>query len=229
MIILSVHSTTPHLGVAISIDGVCLAEKVLPPGKRHLENLPALVSEALEDSNLSLGQVEAFAAALGPGSFSGVRIGLAAIKGYCLALSKPIVGISSLDILLYQAAFETDSAIAVIDAGRQDVYAGYAKSVGDRVPLIINPVTLAMMDFPKHFEEVMRRPTVICGDHIIEKLVINPETTELRMVEVPLPSVCGILAHHRILASGFDDVFLLNPLYMKKSDAERNASKSVSA
>lgn len=224
MIILSIHSTTPHLGVAITDGETPGAEAILPPGKRHLENLPGLVSEVLSTSGITLDQVDAFAAAIGPGSFSGVRIGLAAAKGYCLALRKPLLGISSLDILIAQAAYDVDSAFAVIDAGRGDVYTAFAKGISKGRSVTDKPVVVSISEFPAHVRSHTKQTPVICGASLIGKLGMDSDSADLRLVEAPFPSVCGLLAHRRLLNSDVDDHLLLTPIYMRKSDAEEKKS-----
>lgn len=225
MIILSLHTTTPYLGAAIT-DGVrVLAEKILPSGKRHLENFPDLVSDVMEMSDISFRDVEAFSAAIGPGSFSGVRIGLAAVKGYCLGLNKPIIGISSLDILIRQAAHGQTPAIAVIDAGRGDVYAGHAGSQpGNGAFTDCNPVIVSLREFPGYARKLTNAPYVICGGSIIDRLELDDNEAILKKVEIPSPAICGILAHERLINSDVDDLYLLTPLYMRKSDAEQKNS-----
>ena len=228
MIILSLHTTTPYLGAAITDGAHVLAEKTLPSGKRHLENFPDLVSDVLEMSDISLRDVEAFSAAIGPGSFSGVRIGLAAVKGYCLGLNKPIIGISSLDILIRQASHDQTSAIAVIDAGRGDVYAGHAGShPGNRPASDCKPVIVPLREFPQYARKLTNAPYVICGGSIIDQLGMDHGEIVLKRVEIPSPSICGFLAHERLINSDVDDLYLLTPLYMRKSDAEeKNRGKT---
>lgn len=196
----------------------------MPPGKRHLENLPGLVSEVLSTSGITLGQVDAFAAAIGPGSFSGVRIGLAAAKGYCIALKKPLLGISSLDILIAQAAFDVDCAFAVIDAGRGDVYTAFAQGISQRRSRTDRPLVISIPEFAAHVRRLTLQTPVICGASVIGKLGMDSDSADLRLVEAPFPSVCGLLAHRRLLNSDVDDHLLLTPIYMRKSDAEEKRS-----
>ncbi len=106
MLILGVHTTSPHLGIAIVQGQQVLLEEVLAPRREHLENLAPLIRDALQKLNLGLQDFYGFGVAIGPGSFSGIRIGLATIKGICLVLGKRGVGISSLDILAWQALNE---------------------------------------------------------------------------------------------------------------------------
>ncbi len=206
-----------------------MAEKILAPGKRHLENLPGLVSDVLDMGSIQLSDVDAFAAAIGPGSFSGVRIGLAAIKGYCLALNKPVIGISSLNVLLSQAAYDVDSAIAVIDAGREDVFAGHASSFDGQTPKGVTTAIVARKDFREFSHKLMPDNVVICGGAVIGELGLSPDNADLRVIEVPFPSICGFLAHERLINSDVDDLFLLTPLYMRKSDAEEKLVKKPAA
>jgi tRNA threonylcarbamoyladenosine biosynthesis protein TsaB len=208
------------LGASVTDGDVTLSEKILPPGKRHLENFPDLVSDVLSSAGVTLKDVDAFAAAIGPGSFSGVRIGLAAVKGYCLALNKPLIGISSLDILISQAAFDSESALAVIDAGRGDVYVGHSAYMRDQRPILQSAVIVARQEFANYARSLINSNPVICGGEVIGQLGLDSHTADLRLVEAPFPSTCGFLAHRRLMDSDVDDVMLITPVYMRKSDAE---------
>ncbi|HTY46005.1 MAG TPA: tRNA (adenosine(37)-N6)-threonylcarbamoyltransferase complex dimerization subunit type 1 TsaB [Patescibacteria group bacterium] len=122
MKILGVDTTTKFLALALYDNGK-VAEYNVELGRRHSSLLVPVITQSLESLGLGIGDIDYFACGLGPGSFTGMRIGLAAIKGFAYALRKPVIGISTLDILAASVKPPQDRAIVpAIDAKRGLVY-----------------------------------------------------------------------------------------------------------
>ena len=124
LLILALDTTTRTGSIAVTDDNRVLA---LVPGdasRTHGERLPAEIAETLDRARVSREQLDLLAVAAGPGGFTGLRIGLAAIQGLAMALNKPVAGVSVLDALAEQIV-GTDATIIVpwMDAQRGDVYA----------------------------------------------------------------------------------------------------------
>ena len=136
MVILAVHSTSASLSVAITENRVVLREVILPPDRKHLENLAPLIRDLTAELHLSVLDFDGFGVAMGPGTFSGTRVGLATIKGMALALAKPVAGISSLDILAWQALKDGEWGASVIDARRGEIYTAFYRKSGEKVMLV---------------------------------------------------------------------------------------------
>lgn len=124
MKILFVDTTTPDLVVAIVEDKTILSVTEQSVGVRHSETLCLKVQEALSLANISLADLDAYACAIGPGSFTGIRIGVSTLKGYSAALCKPFVAVNCLEaISLSKHCGKRGSA--VINAGNGFYYADY--------------------------------------------------------------------------------------------------------
>ena len=121
MIILAVDTSTLHAAVALWRDGRALAERHRVV-TTHSDALLAMVDEAFVEANVAPADVDAIACGAGPGSFTGLRIGLATAKGLCFALGKPLVMVSSLAALAARAP--DGRVLATIDAFKGEVYAG---------------------------------------------------------------------------------------------------------
>lgn len=122
MKILSVDSSSVSASVAITENGVTLAENFINNGLTHSQTLMPMVEKTLKDANVSVKDMEFFAITNGPGSFTGVRIGIASVKGMADALNKKCVAISTLEAIAEPLKNEDCIACAVMDARCNQVY-----------------------------------------------------------------------------------------------------------
>lgn len=130
MKVLAVDTATQACSAALDIDGRRL-ERWRHCERGHAEHLPGMVDALLSDAGLGPGQLDALVAGVGPGSFAGVRVGVAFVKGLALALDRPVLGISSLAMLAAGAAREHPAVgfwWAAIDARMGQVYLGRYKA-----------------------------------------------------------------------------------------------------
>ena len=223
MIILAVHSTSAQLGVGVVSDDVVLAESILPPGREHLENLALMINDVIERTGVRLKNIDGFGVALGPGSFSGIRIGLATIKGMALALRKPVAGIPSLEIIAWQALKEGESGAALIDARRNQVYLGMYKKSSSRLLSLNEPLLVSSAQLNNYLESVPN-PLVLCGDSAVEPLIKSVSRAARTMTIVPSAAACGVLASQRLSQCEPEDLHSIAPIYIRRSDAEEKRS-----
>ncbi len=123
MKILAVDTTTPMLTAAVWEDGVVLGEYSLNNKKAHSQKLMPLVEQLLQETSVSLEEIDLFAAANGPGSFTGIRIGLACMKALAQVTGKPVAAVNTLEGLAYNAFGEERPVFVLLDGGRRRVYA----------------------------------------------------------------------------------------------------------
>lgn len=224
MLILAIHSTSPRLGIAVTRDGIVLEEIVLPPGREHLEKLAPVVQQVLARQQIALADFNGFSAAVGPGSFSGIRIGLATVKGMALALSKPVAGISSLDVLAWQALPEGETGVSIIDARRSEIYvAAYRKDHGE-LTLLEGTMLAKTAALNRLADRLDSRRLVICGDMAIVETVTDSDPRFVPSpVNYPSPAVLALLADRYFAGGASRGVHALAPLYIRRSDAEEKA------
>jgi tRNA threonylcarbamoyl adenosine modification protein YeaZ len=201
-----------------------LQEIVLPRGREHLENLAPLVQQILDDRQILLEDFDGLAAAVGPGSFSGIRIGLATVKGMALALSKPVVGISSLDVLAWQAVSEGETGACFIDARRSEVYTALYRRGHDDLEVLDGPMLVKVEDVSRLADRLNRHKLVICGETDIVEAVAkeNPDFVPSRVAH-PSPGALASLAERYFLRGKGRGVHELTPQYIRRSDAEEKA------
>jgi tRNA threonylcarbamoyladenosine biosynthesis protein TsaB len=134
MLILAVDTTTPAGSVALLRDGALLAEFNAESGLTHSERLLASVESVLSAAKRALPDIDGFAVAAGPGSFTGIRIGLSTVKSFCFASGKPGVPVSTLEALAVKAAGAGGRLLCpMLDAKKGEVYAALFEAREDAV------------------------------------------------------------------------------------------------
>ena len=131
MLILAFDTTSEQGGAAIYRDQDCVAaEASQGPANFYSVTLFQTVGRLLRESKLALGDIDLFAVANGPGSFTGIRVGVAAAQGWAYALKRPVRGISVFEAMVEQARPEVDWAIPVLDARRREFFLGLFRRAG---------------------------------------------------------------------------------------------------
>jgi tRNA threonylcarbamoyladenosine biosynthesis protein TsaB len=134
MITLAIECATDTVGLALLDGEEILAEFYLGPGRHHAEVLLPAMENLLTLSQIPMEKIGLLACTTGPGSFTGVRMGVSTMKGLALALGKPIVGVSTLETLAMNA-FPTPRLVCpLIDARRDQVYTGFYRTDPDGFP-----------------------------------------------------------------------------------------------
>ena len=145
--IISIDTGTDLCSVAISHGIKVLWEEVDRVGdRRHAALLPIMIDKVLKQADIKLEKIDAICSSMGPGSYTGLRVGLSTAKGLCMALDKPLIGVSTLEALTYGLSIaplmESSQVISMIHAGRSEVYHAvydYNHSIiSDICPLILN-------------------------------------------------------------------------------------------
>lgn len=122
MRILALETSAKAVSAAVSEDGRILASGYLDTGLTHSRTLMPVVEALLKNAGLTVRDCDAMAAAVGPGSFTGIRIGVAAAKGLAFAADKPVVGVSTLAAMARNVAFSDGLVVCAMDARRRQVY-----------------------------------------------------------------------------------------------------------
>lgn len=132
MKILAIDTSTSTCTVGVANGGRILAESVDSSGQTHARHLMELIHTTLTASGIPVQEIDGFAVVTGPGTFTGLRIGIGTIKGLAYALSRPVVGVNSLAALAAQADLSTKFICPVMDARRSEVYYGlYVREEGE--------------------------------------------------------------------------------------------------
>ena len=221
MILLAIETSTKQLGAAILKDGDLLSSyESHGAGYPHATELPDAVKRVLDGSRVKLDQVEAIAVDIGPGSFTGLRIGLAFVKALSFGTKKMVVGIPSLDVLSAGLLFSSSPICPILDAKQKNVYAAIYVRDGDAVKKQTDYLLGPIGDVLSRISE----PTIFLGDGAL----LNRELIQKRLgkkalfapQEFWLPSA-GTLARlgfERLSSGSHDDPERLVPLYLYPLD-----------
>lgn len=221
MKILAIETSTMLGGVAIADEKGLIAETRLNVKSTHSERLMATIDEQLRQSEITLGDIDVFAVAAGPGSFTGLRIGLSAVKGLCYATGKPLVLVPTLDAFARSFPFSKHPVCVMLDARRGEVYAAVFHCDGAFVKLL-DEVSVA----PEALFRDVGSPVILAGEGAQvyrERLVaILGERALFAPLEVmvPSPAHVAMLGLEKALQGEFTEASAAEPLYIRKSEAE---------
>jgi tRNA threonylcarbamoyladenosine biosynthesis protein TsaB len=231
MLVLSLDTTTRPGSFALMRDVTVLDQGTGDPARTHAEQLPAELLAMLERNGLALGDVDLFGVAAGPGSFTGLRIGVATIQGLAFALGKPVAAVSVLDALADLANAEAMAGAAVLplvgawmDAQRQEVFAALYRP-GPVPELMDGPVSAGPGIVVDRWREIEpERAMVLAGDGIpkYRDVLVDRLGARLRMVE-PLPPLAVTIARlalREARAGRAGAPHAVHPVYVRKPDAE---------
>ena len=213
--ILAIDTSTQWMGLALYDGSQILYEKVWRTNRRHTVELVPSIKNIFTETGLEMSALTAIAVALGPGSFTSMRIGLAVAKGLSLSLHIPVIGIPSLDISAYGQPVQDLTLFCVLMVGRGRFAVQEYCSNGKTWEAAGELQTLT----PQELEERVISPTIICGE-IDEE---NRRTLERRwrnaLVSRPAanmrrPAHLAEIAWMRLAAGEVDDPVLLAPIYV---------------
>jgi tRNA threonylcarbamoyladenosine biosynthesis protein TsaB len=219
MLLLALDTATLVASVAVARDGAILAAGDAH-ADTHSEKLLPLIDALLRQAGATPAALDAIACGAGPGSFTGLRIGLATAKGLGFALGKPLVMVSSLAALAAGGASAGAPILAVLDAKKREVYAGAFEP--DLTPIgpevVLPPARLA-----EHARAVAAgRDLVVVGDGA----AAYPEAAAAcgRVLDAarrtPDARAIALLAARRLAAGSVDDLAVAAPSYIRASEAE---------
>lgn len=226
MLILAIDTSTHCGGVAIMKDEILTASLTLNIRKTHSERLLQNIDYLLSECGLQPSDLDGLAVSVGPGSFTGVRIGLSCAKGFCTAAKIPIIGISTLDSLALRCAEPNILICPVMDARRSEIFgAGYRLKDPASYELeeIIPGRALALEDFLKEIKE----PALFTGDgSIMFKDIIKSALSKNARFAPPgrnLPSAVetALLGIRKLKKGIRDDPASISPLYLRSPDCRK--------
>jgi len=214
MTLLHLETSTKNCSVAFSKNGeiLCLCEEY-DEKYGHSEKLHQFVNWALEGAEIELKDIDGVCVSKGPGSFTGLRIGVSAAKGFCFGLDVPLLSLNSLEILAQtQINKDYDLIIPMIDARRMEVYTAVFDGKGNQ----ISEIEAKVLD-ENSFAEFKDRKVVFVGDGV-EKSKAILQLPNADFPEGIHPSAKNMmnLAEEKFSHQDFEDVAYFEPFYLKE-------------
>ena len=235
LLILAIDSATPVAGVALLTEEKLLKEEFSNYKKTHSETLMVMIDRVMKECECNLDELTAIALSIGPGSFTGLRIGMATVKGMSLAKAIPLVAIPTLDAIAHNITGTKALVCPLLDARKQEVYTAFY-AVGNTYPQRLGDI---MACSPEDFVEAALEKAgeqgqdgfILLGDGYYRYREFFQEKLGDRIKEVPLhlalprASAVGSLAIDKVRQEDYADPLELRPLYIRLSEAEYRLGK----
>lgn len=222
MYILGIETSTTTGSVAVvSEDGV-IAKYSLNIEVTHSERLMSTVDRVLKDTGLSMADMDGYAVAIGPGSFTGLRIGLAAVKGLALVTGKPVAAVPTLKALAWNLPYAAHPICPMLDARKNEVYAAIFRFEG---PALVHVMAEAVISLNRLSERVSMM-TIFTGEasHLFRKEIddLFGDRALFAPLSAILPSAAAVAAIGMdMIKSGKQaDLDSLTPMYIRRPEAE---------
>ncbi|OEK09182.1 tRNA (adenosine(37)-N6)-threonylcarbamoyltransferase complex dimerization subunit type 1 TsaB [Flavivirga aquatica] len=222
--ILNIETATTNCSVSLSKDGNTIVLKEdNDKSYSHAERLHVYIDTVLKEANITSADIKAIAISKGPGSYTGLRIGVSAAKGLCFALDKPLISISTLEALAHQVICDDGVIVAMLDARRMEVYSAIFDSNHNQIR-----ETQAQILEENTFSDYLELGKVYFIGNGVEKtkdLIQHPNAI---FIEDKLPSAneMGLLANNKYKKSDTEDVAYFEPYYLKDFVALKPKPKS---
>ena len=220
---LGIETSTPVCSVAIACGDRVLVEYTLELGTHHSERLQPMIELALREANLSVGDLDGVAVAAGPGSFTGLRIGMGMGKGLCRGANLRLACISTLAGMAFGAGAAGLPLCPMLDARRGDVYAGVYDLVAGMPVSRIPDRADALSNWITH----LPRPVMVVGDgawayrDVIEDAMGREAYFANAALGRPTAGAIALLGQARCEQGKSDDIDMAEPFYLRQTQAER--------
>lgn len=211
--ILNIETATKNCSVSLAKDGEVIAIKELNDGNySHAEKLHPFIEDVLKEAKCSKQQIDAIAVSKGPGSYTGLRIGVSTAKGLCFALNKPLISIETLQSLSTSITIEEGYIVPMIDARRMEVYSEIFNTNYQSV----RKIEAQIIDENSFAKELATQKVYFLGDGA-EKCKSTLTHTNAVFIDDKFPSAkeMAILSYKKYQQEHFEDVAYFEPFYLK--------------
>lgn len=233
MLVLGIDTSTAQVGVAIGGHEGVLAQAHSSRGKRHAENLTPAIDFVRRQARVDLHDISCVAVDLGPGLFTGLRVGVASAKAIAHALRVPMIGVPSLDLLAFPVRFSPRRIVAAIDARRGELFYAFYR----QVPGGVQRLSAHQIGTPDDLASELLasgEDSLLVGDGALRYAEVFDGLSRVEIADHGLayPSASSLvqLAHAQALREEWVKPWDLQPLYLRAPDAEINwSSREVRA
>lgn len=220
MKILGIDTSTESLGVALIEDGNLLLSSETVLGMRHSRDLIPTIKEMLNKASLAIGDVNGFAVGLGPGSFTGLRIGVTAAKTLSLISGKPVVGVPTLDVIACNGYYYPGAICPIMDARKRLVYA----AIYDRGRAGLKRRSGYLLLPVEELLKKVKKKTLFLGDGVnlygntIKKIKRAKAEFAPCRLWLPRPDNVAMLGWNRLKRGRKDDTLRMVPMYLHSKE-----------
>lgn len=211
--ILNIETATTNCSVSLSKEGEILVLKEdYNTNYSHAESLHVFIDEVIKEAGIKLSQLNAIAVSKGPGSYTGLRIGVSAAKGLCFSLDIPLISVDTLESLAHQVSIENGLIIPLLDARRMEVYS----AIFDNKQQKIRTIEAEIITETSFSNYLNSSKVYFIGDGVEKiKTVINHPNANFIDGKMPSSKNMCILSFDKYKKSDFEDVAYFEPFYLK--------------
>ncbi|CAM8645417.1 COG1214 Inactive homolog of metal-dependent proteases, putative molecular chaperone [Acidimicrobiia bacterium] len=225
MLICGIDTATAQVSVAVGGHEGVLASTQSSRGRQHAEVLTPAIQFACKQARIEYSEISVVAVDLGPGLFTGLRVGVAAAKAMAHALSVPMIGVPSLDLLAFPVRFTSRLIVATIDARRGEIFYAFYRQVPGGIQRLSDHQVGSPDDLASELLAVGEE-CLLVGDGAIRYREVFEGLKKCEIVEegfaYPSATSLVLLAHAQALREQWVKPWDLEPLYLRKPDAEIN-------
>ena len=210
--ILNIETATKNCSVSLAKDGkTILTREIAEQGYSHAEKLHVFIEEILKETGITVRDIKAIAVSKGPGSYTGLRIGVSTAKGLCYALGIPLISVDTLQVLAKQVTIEHGFIVPMIDARRMEVYS----AIFDKNHQNVKEVQAEILTDNSYteFDETI----YFIGDCQEKCKTVLTKTNFKFLPEIVFPSAneLSAISFEKFTANDFEDVAYFEPFYLK--------------
>lgn len=224
---LVIDTSTNILGVAILNGTELIGQKVTKVNQDHSSRLMPAIVELMEDISIEPHDLQKIIVGEGPGSFTGIRIGVTVAKSLAWALNIPVVGVSSLESLAYQAKLREGLVCTFFDARRENVFAGIYRVTNGEVTSVKQDANLSFLDLAENLLSLNEKVVLLSPDIKKFEDLMSEELKALAIIpELPFhmsnPSNLALIGLNKTI----ENLHQLTPEYLRMAEAEANWLKA---
>lgn len=236
MKVLSIDTSSKIASIAIIEDGRVIDEMHVLSEEEHSQTLMPMIEKMFNDNNIDLDEIDLIGCSRGPGSFTGIRIGIATAKAFSDAKNIPLIGIDSLEALAYSVVIEKENndceILAMINAKNDNVYAATYLVNNGKLNMVKNAEIMNLTETVNYIDFKKQVFIVGCEDEDSIRKLIQAEASSERAISgddcsfefvkdtIPTAASIGIAAYEKYKNGVVDEIIV--PLYLRKPQAERN-------
>lgn len=210
--ILNIETATKNCSVSLAKEGkTILCKEIAEEGYSHAERLHVFIEDLVQEAGIHFKDIQAIAVSQGPGSYTGLRIGVSAAKGLCYALNVPLIAVDTLQVLASQVKVEDGLIIPMIDARRMEVYSAIFDVKFEKIR-----ETQAEVITENSFETISETVYFVgdCADKC-KSVITKSNFIFLEEIKYPSATAMSILSFSKFQNKDFEDLAYFEPYYLK--------------